>query len=136
MIAKIITSEAFDSVVCLVCGSAPKIVYTDGNTKVWLVCYIFKKYIVKISLQMGSLASGEHNLSVRSDFPPSGFSYIATDKAPPGTTEIKLIDNKKCVFTVDLKAIGSVHAMLKMQIFYYSCLNLLDCSLRGLCTMH
>ena len=90
-----ITSEAFDSVVCLVCGSAPKIVYTDGNTKVWLECYILKKRNCQ-DFKKGSLASDQHNLSVSSDFPPSGFSYTATYKAPPGTTGFKRIDNKKC----------------------------------------
>ena len=34
LIAKMITPSDFDAVCCLVCGAAPKIVYTDGNTKV------------------------------------------------------------------------------------------------------
>ena len=34
------------------------------------------------------------------------FSYINTDKAPPG---FKWIDNKKCIFTVEVEAISSVH---------------------------
>lgn len=60
-------------------------------------------------LEKGSLATGEHNLPVTSDLPPSGFSYIATDKAPPGSTGFKWIDNKKCIFNVEIEAISSVH---------------------------
>jgi hypothetical protein len=31
-------------------------------------------------LEKGSLATGEHNLPVTSELPPSGFSYIGTDR--------------------------------------------------------
>merc|ERR1719300_153733 len=57
-------------------------------------------------LENGSLATGEFNLPVASELPPPRFSYIHTDKAPPG---FKWIDNKKCIFTVDVEAISSVH---------------------------
>ncbi len=57
-------------------------------------------------LEKGSLATGEHNLPVTSELPPPRFSYINTDRAPPG---FKWIDNKKCIFTVKLEAISSVH---------------------------
>ena len=56
-----------------------------------------------------SLATGEHNLPVTSDLPPPGFSYISTDRAPPGSTGFKWIDNKRCIFTVELESISSLH---------------------------
>ncbi|XP_023320823.1 dedicator of cytokinesis protein 7, partial [Eurytemora carolleeae] len=56
----------------------------------------------------GSLATGEHNLPVASELPSAGFSFISTEKAPPGSA-FKWIDNKKCIFTVDIEAISSVH---------------------------
>ncbi len=37
-----------------------------------------------------------------------GFSFIPTDRAPPGST-FKWIDNKKCIFTVEIEAVSSVH---------------------------
>ena len=57
-------------------------------------------------LEKGSIATGEHNLPVTSELPPPRFSYINTDRAPPG---FKWIDNKKCIFTVEVEAISSVH---------------------------
>ena len=42
-----ISPEEFNQVTCLICGKAPKIVYSDGNTKVTFLkvihCYIFSK---------------------------------------------------------------------------------------------
>ena len=34
LVANMITPSDFDDVSCLVCGVAPKVVYTDGNSKV------------------------------------------------------------------------------------------------------
>jgi len=53
-------------------------------------------------LEKGSLATGRHELPVTSDLPPPGFSYIATDKAPPGSTGFKWVDNKRCIFTLEV----------------------------------
>ena len=50
-----------------------------------------KKYLVCISIKFLFLLR---------------FSYINTDKAPPG---FKWIDNKNCIFKVELEAISSVH---------------------------
>ena len=60
-------------------------------------------------LEKGSLATGRHDLPVTSELPPSGFSYINTDKAPPGSTGFKWIDNKKCIFSVEVETLSSVH---------------------------
>ena len=68
-------------------------------------------------LDKGSLATGEHNLPVTSELPPAGFSFISTDKAPPGPT-FKWIDNKKCIFNVHIEAISSVHTETeKLDVF-------------------
>ena len=74
--------------------------------------HLYARYCINLPirgqeiLESHTQTLGEFNLPVASELPPPRFSYIHTDKAPPG---FKWIDNKKCIFTVDVEAISSVH---------------------------
>ena len=56
----------------------------------------------------GSLQTGLFELPVMLDAPPAALRYIPTDSggAPPGT---KWVDNKKPIFSVDLRAATTIH---------------------------